>query len=134
MKRWALATILVATVGLLAGCGGPKTVTIKLQDMSFNTKKIELRAGVLTRIVLDNRDKVTHDLSVDTIPVDVTAATESAAGHSHEEGKEPDLHVSVAAGEKGWVEFTPLEAGTFTFYCTVDGHRDHGMEGTLVVK
>jgi len=27
-----------------------------------------------------------------------------------------------------------LKPGTCTFYCTVPGHRDGGMEGTLTVK
>jgi len=27
-----------------------------------------------------------------------------------------------------------LKAGTYTFYCSVPGHRQAGMHGTLVVK
>lgn len=27
-----------------------------------------------------------------------------------------------------------IDPGEYTFYCSVDGHRDEGMEGTLTVK
>jgi uncharacterized cupredoxin-like copper-binding protein len=135
MKRWVLAGVMVASSGLLAGCSsGPKTVEIEVNEMAFSKKEIALKAGVPVRLVLINKDKEVHDLSVDTIPVDVTAQTANPDGHTHAEGKEPDLHVSVKPGEKGWVEFTPTQGGTYTFYCTVAGHRDHGMEGTLVVS
>jgi uncharacterized cupredoxin-like copper-binding protein len=135
MKRWVLAGVMVASSGLLAGCSsGPKTVEIEVNEMAFSKKEIALKAGVPVRLVLINKDKEVHDLSVDTIPVDVTAQTADPDGHTHSEEKEPDLHVSVKPGAKGWVEFTPTQGGTYTFYCTVSGHRDHGMEGTLVVS
>lgn len=137
MKRWVLGLAVAASVGLLAGCSsGPKTVELTLREMSFNKKEITLKQGETVRLVLNNRDKEVHDWNIDVIPVDVLALTANPeSSHTHASEREPDLHVSVEPGEKGWVEFTPLEAGTYTFYCTVDGHRsDHGMEGKLIIK
>jgi plastocyanin len=39
----------------------------------------------------------------------------------------------VATNGSSEVEAT-VKAGTYTFYCSVDGHRQAGMEGTLTVK
>ncbi len=47
---------------------------------------------------------------------------------------ELDLHISVEAGGRQTVTFTPAEAGRYEFFCTVPGHRDGGMIGTLVVS
>ncbi len=43
------------------------------------------------------------------------------------------LNVSVGSGGAVTQELTVDKAGTYTFYCTVPGHREAGMEGTLVV-
>ena len=134
MKKWVLGAVLVATVGLMAGCGGPRTVQIDVRQMTFSKKQVTVAAGKPVKLVVVNKDTAVHDFSVDTIAVDVTAQTASPNSHTHSEEKEPDLHVAVDAGAKGWVEFIPLEAGTYTFYCSVSGHRGMGMEGTLVVK
>jgi uncharacterized cupredoxin-like copper-binding protein len=134
MKKWMLALAAVSLMGVLAGCSkGPKTVEIEVKNMAFSAKEIALKTGVPVRLVLNNKDTVTHDLSVDTIPVTITAQTKNPEGHAHEGEKEPDLHLGAKAGEKGWVEFTPTAEGTYTFYCTVDGHKESGMQGTLVV-
>lgn len=43
------------------------------------------------------------------------------------------LNISVGAGQTVTREVTVDKAGTYTFYCSVPGHRPAGMEGTLVV-
>jgi uncharacterized cupredoxin-like copper-binding protein len=47
---------------------------------------------------------------------------------------EPQLHVAAMMGQTGVLEFTPTKPGTYEFFCTVAGHKEAGMVGTLVVK
>ena len=44
--------------------------------------------------------------------------------------------IAVAAGPagQGKLTFTPSKAGTYEFFCTVAGHKEAGMVGTLTVK
>ncbi|MBI5715993.1 MAG: cupredoxin domain-containing protein, partial [Chloroflexi bacterium] len=67
----------------------------------------------------------------------ISSTAESVAGHDMGSGgtaKEPQLHIAVAMGKSGTLEFTPTKAGTYEFFCTVAGHKEAGMKGTLVVK
>jgi len=41
---------------------------------------------------------------------------------------------ALDSGGEGILECTPTEAGEFAYCCTVDGHTDAGMTGTLVVS
>jgi uncharacterized cupredoxin-like copper-binding protein len=135
MRKMMLAAAMVGAVGLLAGCSsGPKTVEVVVTNMAYKSKQIVLKQGETVRLVLNNRDKVFHDISIETIPIDVIAATAAPenAGHSHGD-KEPDLHVAANPGEKGWIEFIPQETGTYHFICKEEGHLEKGMEGTLIV-
>jgi uncharacterized cupredoxin-like copper-binding protein len=118
---------------LLAGCttgGTAQTVRLETNGMAFKTTHIEVEAGRPVKLEFVNADSVLHDFAVDTIPVKVKEQGHDAHAHA----KETDLHVSAAAAKTGTVEFTPLEPGTYPFYCTVDGHKEAGMVGELVVK
>ena len=47
------------------------------------------------------------------------------------EDRESDLKLQVGSSDEGSID---LEAGEYTFYCDVPGHRGGGMEGTLTVE
>jgi plastocyanin len=48
---------------------------------------------------------------------------------------ELDAHVAADADETATGGFnTGDEPGTYTYYCSVAGHRDAGMEGELIVE
>lgn len=40
----------------------------------------------------------------------------------------------IMTGKTATVTFTADKAGTYTFYCSVPGHRQKGMQGTLTVQ
>ena len=41
---------------------------------------------------------------------------------------------TLSSGQSDSVAFTADKTGTFTYYCSVPGHRDLGMIGQLVVE
>jgi uncharacterized cupredoxin-like copper-binding protein len=137
MKRFGMALAALALIGALAGCssgsshGEAQTIALKAESMAFSTKEMALEKGKTYKLVFNNQDTQLHDFSVDKIPAEMHASHSDAHDMG---GKKPDLHVSAEAGKTGEVEFTPTKAGTYTFYCTVAGHKDVGMEGKIVVK
>jgi plastocyanin len=98
---------------------GPKGAATTLQlsasptAIAFDTTKLSAQAGKIT-IDFDNPAPLEHDVAIEQ-GGKVIAQSETLA-----EGK-----TSVSAD---------LEPGTYTFLCTVPGHAEAGMEGTLTVK
>jgi len=113
-------TVLVAVLGLLlAACGGggggtEERVRIETTatEFQFAPKSWEIPAGKLVKIVIQNKGTLEHDFNI------------------------PDLKIAVkaAAGKNTEKDFAPIKAGTYNVECTVAGHKESGMVGTLVVK
>jgi plastocyanin len=112
----APATTTGAAGGGGAG-GGGSTVDISTpsgSDLAFDQKDVSATAGNVT-IDFDNKQPLQHDVAVADSSGKVLGQT--------------DL---VSSGTSNAT--VNLTAGTYTFYCTVPGHREAGMEGTLTVK
>jgi plastocyanin len=106
-----------ATNGGGGGGGGGAGETLKLTadpegNLSWEPTELSANAGPVT-IELDNPSPVPHNVAVEGNGVDEVSDTVS------------DSTTSVTAD---------LQAGEYTYYCDVPGHRDAGMEGTLTVE
>jgi uncharacterized cupredoxin-like copper-binding protein len=100
------------------GGGGGQTLQLKADPsggLAYQEKALSAKTGVAT-IDLDNPAQIDHDVCV-----------ESPSGD--------DLGCSdIVAADKTTLSVDLSEPGDYTFYCSVDQHREAGMEGTLTVK
>jgi plastocyanin len=109
-----------ATTGTPAPASSPAAATTKLAlaadpagQLSYNTKALQAKAGTVT-ITMTNMSPVEHNVTIAQGST-VLGATPTFVGGS----KTLTLK---------------LKAGTYSFYCSVPGHRQAGMEGTLTVS
>ena len=86
-------------------------IEVQAFDLGFRPASIELAAGT-TRIVLHNTGAVPHNLTVDALQIRVVAAR----------------------GLSSETSVTDPPPGTYEFYCSISGHEEAGMVGTLVVQ
>ncbi|HRQ41594.1 MAG TPA: cupredoxin domain-containing protein [Chloroflexota bacterium] len=144
MKKVALC-LLVIVAAVLTACSStaepslvPRTeFTLKATDIAFDNTRLEAQAGQPVRLTLQNEGVLEHDFSIMEMPHtgEVVVDHEVMAGHDMGHmSAEPDIHVAAAAGSRNMIEFVPSEPGEYEFVCTVAGHKEAGMVGTLVVK
>lgn len=133
-----IVAVLTVTALAISGCGGggeeratptspPKATptssptesagTLSLQadesQLKFDKSALSAKPGKVT-IVMKNPSTLPHDVAIEGNGVDVTGKVVGQGGTS-----------TVSA---------TLKPGTYTFYCSVDGHKQAGMEGKLTVK
>lgn len=125
-KRWLIAGAIAATLALAAcgggggeggggtggdDAGGGQTLSVTATEFTFDPDALQAPAGTDVTISVTDAGTIEHDFTLD----------------------EAGLKIAVKPGEtrSGTIN---LEAGTYTFYCSVPGHREAGMEGTLTVS
>jgi plastocyanin len=97
--------------------GGGATISISADpggQLAYTETELTAAAGSDT-IEFDNPAQLQHDVRIEDADGNDIGGTDTVAGDS----------TSATVD---------LEPGTYTFFCSVDGHRDAGMEGTLTVN
>jgi plastocyanin len=97
------------------GGGGGSTVNISADPsgaLKFEQTDVSATAGTIT-IDFTNMSSLPHDVKIE--------------GNGASGGTDEITNSSTSAT-------VDLDPGTYTFFCSVDGHRAAGMEGTLTVK
>ena len=132
MRQSARILIATAVTGIVvAACGGgaasqppansqpaasvsqpPATeIAVGATEFAFDPATIEVPAGGEATITLTNKGTIEHDITVDALGVLIFAkAGETTSG-------------TVTA-----------TAGTYEFYCSIPGHKQAGMIGTLTAN
>jgi plastocyanin len=124
----SLAAACVIAGGVLSACGGDSggggstltanngKVTLEARDVKFDAKQIDATPG----------------------PLDVTLVEKGSLEHTFvvqdSARKAVDGKLTVTPGNDSDSGTYDLQAGTYTFFCDIPGHRAQGMEGKIVVK
>lgn len=117
-----MVTLMAMAALLVSACGGGNgtattattapagfEVTVTATEFAFEPANIEVPAGVPVTIVLVNSGVIEHDFSIDALGL--------------------TIHADPGETVRETVNFA---AGTYEVHCTVPGHHEAGMEGTLV--
>jgi cytochrome c oxidase subunit 2 len=125
VRRLFLITVLVAlAAAFLAACGsdgghgdaspvadGAIEIAVTADNFAFDPDDLTVATGDDIAIVLTSVD-IPHDFTIDEL----------------------DAHVAADRGETTTGGFRASRPGRYTFYCAEPGHRQAGMEGTLIVE
>lgn len=130
---WRVAIGLVALIAL-ASCGGSddtasdenpssngdstedassaeESISLVTKEFLFEPDAVTASAGS-TEIIVDNSGgMVEHDFTLEELGIEIYAAPGDTAS-----------------------DVVELESGTYDYFCSIPGHREAGMEGTLTVS
>ena len=95
------------------GPGGTLQLAASATDLAFDKTSLTSKPGKVT-IDFDNPSALEHNVAIE------------------QNGKEIAVSETLAEGKTS--VSADLAPGTYTYLCTIPGHAEAGMEGTLVVK
>lgn len=110
---------------------------VQMSSFAFTPSVIEVKAGEVVEIAIQNIDPILHDFTIHRIDADLHISYLGGSGEHAHDGmvmEEADLHFALSEAGSGIVHIKVHEPGVYVIYCSVPGHRELGMEGVLRVN
>ena len=90
-----------------------REIAVSGTEFSFKPDSITLTKGEKVKIVFTNAGKAPHDLTIEGLGIKTKV---------------------IGSGQTDSIEFVAPASGTYTFYCSIPGHREAGMKGSIEIK
>ena len=135
-----IAAVAVTALSLaLSACGGDSSSTAAAGTSATGSAMPPAAAsGGTVKIAADpsqlafTKTEITAPAGDDTISFDNPSSTDHNVQIEDANGNDIAGTDTISAGKTSTT--ADLKPGTYTFYCSIPGHREAGMEGTLTVK
>ena len=118
----------------------PLDLTVTASEFKLSSSPLVVPAGRPVRLTFVDKGVAIHNWTVkDLVTRDARVVS---APHDLASGFAAEMHTAIAhgtpfvaanPGERAVITFTPTKAGTYKTLCTIPGHAQMGMVGTLVV-
>lgn len=107
-------------------------INLIASDFSYKPNRIVMKKGVPMKVTFQNTGSVEHDFEVVSTGKFVISS-EANDNHQHGNMGKEKPHMHAKPGESATSVWQATEEGTYEFYCTIPGHKENGMVGSLVV-
>lgn len=134
--RFTRVIIALLGAGLAVACGqaagqpqAAAALVISASEYRFLPAQLTLPAGQAATLRLKNAGQQPHDLTLASGPGIPTPDAHADAAHAANSA----YHVAAEPGQSATLTLT-LPPGDYTFICSVPGHAELGMRGSISVR
>ena len=90
-----------------------KEITVVGTEFAFSPSVITVQAAQKIKLSFKNEGRAPHNLIINGLGISTK---------------------TIGSNQQDTIGFTAPASGTFTFFCSIPGHRSSGMEGSLKVE
>ena len=111
-----------------------ETITVTFEEHMYTPEELRFKVGQAYKLELKNKGEKHHYFTAPEFFKSI--ATRKAMVNGQAEVKAPYFKALEVLKDGGQLDFyfVPVKKGSYEVYCTIDDHREKGMEGQIIVE